>query len=170
MGRHSNHGNFARLRFLAHPGEQVEAVVFAEIDIEQDGIRKPFRKNLVTGLQVCRGPDFVTFHFEPVTEQLAVERIVFDHEDAVFQALSKVGEVTTRSSCLINGSRQEFCFRRSDSACAWMYFSSSFVRSLLVSTNTGRSAVRELERHSASNSKPLILGRTKSRIISSGRS
>src|SRR5258706_16452113 len=104
-----------------------------------------------------------------VAEELAVELVVFRNEDTVFQASSRIWEVTTRSSCLINGSRQEFCFRKSDSACAWMYFSSSLVRSLLVSTNTERSAVRGLERHSASNSKPLILGRTKSRITSSGR-
>src|SRR5882762_5097632 len=130
---------------------------------------KPVRKNLVTGLQVCRRPDFVAFHFEPVAEELTVQLIVFDNKDATFHALSNDGEVTTRSNCLINGSRQEFCFRKSDSACAWTYFSSSFVRSLLVNTNTERSAVRGLERHSASNSKPLILGRTKSRIISSGR-
>src|ERR1700720_4035459 len=88
----------------------------------------------------------------------AVELIVFDDEDAMFQAFSKDGEVTTRSNCLINGSRHAFCFRKSDSACARRYLSSSFVRSLLVSTNTERSAVRALERHSASNSKPLILG------------
>src|SRR5260370_7171539 len=102
---------------------------------------KPLRENLVTGLQVCRRPDFVAFHFEPVTEQLAVELIVFDDEDAMFQAFSKAGEVTTRSSCLINGSPHPFCFRKSDSAFAPMSFSSSFVRSLLVSTNTERSAV-----------------------------
>jgi hypothetical protein len=48
---------------------------------------------------------------KPVAEQLAVELIVFDDEDAMFQAFSKDGEVTTRSNCLINGSRQEFCFR-----------------------------------------------------------
>src|SRR5260370_1434791 len=114
---------------------------------------KPPRKILVTALQVCASTDFVAFRFEPVTEQLAVELIVFDDEDAMFQAFSKAGEVTTRSSCLINGSRHAFCFRKSDSACARMYFSSSLVRSLLVSTNTERSAVRGLERHSASNSK-----------------
>src|SRR2546425_2811662 len=166
---HGNHGDLTRLRFLAHPGKEVEAAVFTEIDIKQDDIGKPFRKNLVTGIQVCRRPNFIAFHFEPIAEQLAVELIVFDDEDTMFQAFSKAGEVTTRSSCLINGSRHAFCFRKSDSACAWMYFSSSLVRSLLVSTNTERSAVRGLERHSASNSKPLILGRTKSRMTSSGR-
>jgi hypothetical protein len=87
---------------------------------------------------------FVAFHFEPVTEQLAVELVVFDDEDAVFQVFSKDGEVTTRSNCLINCSHQEFCFRKSDSACARTYFPSSLVRSLLVRTNTGRSAVRGL--------------------------
>src|SRR6267154_383662 len=129
----------------------------------------PLRKNLVTGLQVCRKPDFVALHFEPVAEEFAVELVVFHDEDTVFQASARIWEVTTRSSCLINGSRQEFCFRKSDSAWAWMYFSSSLVKSLLVRTNTGRSAVRRLPRHSASNSKPLILGNTKSRITSSGR-
>src|SRR6266850_1679733 len=88
---------------------------------------------------------------------LAVEMVVFHDEDPVFQASSRIWEVTTRSNCFINGSRQECCFRKSDSACARTYFSSSFVRSLLVRTNTGRSAVRGLLRHSASNSKPLIL-------------
>src|SRR6266481_8223996 len=106
---------------------------------------------------------------KPITKQFAVELIVFDDEDAMFQAFSKDGEVTTRSNCLINGSRHAFCFRKRDSACARRYLSSSLVRSLLVSTNTERSAVRGLERHSASNSKPLILGSTKSRITSSGR-
>src|SRR5216684_7814406 len=169
MCRHGNHGDLAHVRFLAHPCDEVKAVFSTEIDIEQNRVGKPLRKSLVTGVQVCCGPDFVAFHFEPVTKQLPVELIVFDNEDAMFQAFSKDGEVTTRSNCFINGSRQEFCFRKSDSACAWMYFSSSLVRSLLVSTNTERSAVRGLERHSASNSKPLILGRTKSRMTSSGR-
>src|SRR5207245_10200712 len=98
------------------------------------------------------------FHLEPVTEQFAVKLIVFDDQDAMFQAFSKDGDVTTRSNCLINGSRQEFCFRKSDSACAWMYFSSSLVKSLLVSTNTGRSAVRGLPPHSACSSSARIVG------------
>src|ERR1700747_188449 len=106
MRRHGNHGDLPQLRFLAHPGEEVEAVFGTEIDIEQDGIGKPLRKNLVSGLQVCRGPDFVAFNFEPVKKKLAVELIVFHDEDAMLQALSKVAEVTTRSNCLINGSRQ----------------------------------------------------------------
>src|ERR1700741_4540399 len=105
----------------------------------------------MTGLQVRRRPDFVAVHFEPVAQELAVERVVFHDEDTVCQASSRTWEVTTRSNCFINGSRQECCFRKSDSACAWTYFSSSLVRSLLVSTKTGRSAVRGLARHSASN-------------------
>src|SRR6266550_8162748 len=32
--RHGNHGNSAQLRFLAHPCEEIEAVVFTEIDVE----------------------------------------------------------------------------------------------------------------------------------------
>jgi hypothetical protein len=34
MCGHGNHGDFPRFRFSAHPGEEVEAVVFTEIDIE----------------------------------------------------------------------------------------------------------------------------------------
>jgi hypothetical protein len=30
--RHCNHGEFPRLRFLEHPGEEVEAVVITEVD------------------------------------------------------------------------------------------------------------------------------------------
>jgi hypothetical protein len=81
---------------LAHPGEEVQAVVFTEIDIEQDDIGKSLPKNLVTGLQVCGSPNFVGFHFEPVAEKLTVELIVFDDKDAMVQAPSKNGEVTTR--------------------------------------------------------------------------
>jgi hypothetical protein len=50
MRSHGNHGNLPGLRFLAHPGEQVEAVIFTEIDIEYDDIEKPLGKNLVTSL------------------------------------------------------------------------------------------------------------------------
>jgi len=71
-----------RLRFLEHPGEKVEAIVFAEIDIEQDDIGKPLRENLVTGVQVCSPPNFVAFDFEPVAEQLTVELIIFNDENA----------------------------------------------------------------------------------------
>ena len=34
MCRHGDHGDFTHLRFLEHPGKEVEAVVFTEIDIE----------------------------------------------------------------------------------------------------------------------------------------
>src|SRR5712691_7103472 len=54
------------------------------------------------------------------------------------------------------------CFRKSDSACDRMYFSFSVLISLPVRTKTERLAVRGSPRHSASNSKPLILGRTRS--------
>jgi len=64
-------------------------------DIKQDGIGKAACKNLVTGLQVCRRPDFVALHFEPVAESSG-ELVVFHDEDAMFQAFSKDGEVTTR--------------------------------------------------------------------------
>jgi len=87
--RHRNHGDFPKVRFLAHPCEEIEAVFGTQIDIEQDGVGKPLRKNLVTGLQVCRKPDLEPLHFEPVTEELAVELIVFHDEDAMFQAFSK---------------------------------------------------------------------------------
>src|ERR1700692_3186531 len=44
MCHHGNHGNLPRLWLLPHPGEQVEAVIFTEIDIKQYDIEKPLRK------------------------------------------------------------------------------------------------------------------------------
>src|SRR5436309_8918913 len=116
MCRRGNHGDLARLRFLAQPGKKVEAVVLTEIDIEQDDVGKALRKGLVTAFQVWRRPDLIAFDFQPVAEQLAVKLIVFDNEDAAFHAFSKAWAVTTCPSCLINDSRQESCFRKSDSA------------------------------------------------------
>src|ERR1700739_3963860 len=103
-------------------------------------MRDSLRKDVISRLQVRSGPDFVPFPFEPVAKELAVELLTFEDENTVFQIqrVSKSGAGTPRPNCRISSSPQESCFRKSDSECARRYWLSSLVKSLLVSTKTGR--------------------------------
>src|SRR5260370_460733 len=86
------------------------------LDVQQHRVGRPVFDGTHGGTQILDTPDFVTFYFPPVTKQFAVQRVIFDDEDAVSHTFSATGGATTRPSCLINASCQGCCLRRSASA------------------------------------------------------
>src|ERR1700737_753759 len=113
MCGHGNHGDGAQLRLLSHPRSQRKSVLIAKLDIQQHPVRRSFFDGSRCRVQVLNVADLVTFRLEPVAKQFAVQRVVFDHEDAVSHAFSTAPGETTRSSCLTSASCQGCCFWRS---------------------------------------------------------
>src|SRR5580658_615910 len=118
--------------------------------------------------QIHGGQHFEAFGFQPVAQQFAIGLVVLDDQNSMLHTFSASTGATVRCNCLTNDCCQDSCFWRSAPVFVLMYSLSRGFNSLLVSTKTGKSFVRESARHSASSWKPFTSGRTKSRITSSG--
>src|SRR6266849_8106962 len=167
--RHRDNRDTTQFWLLPHPRGQGQTILVTKLDIEQHCVGLFVLERTKRGPEILDADHFMAFRFQPVTEQFAIQRVVFHDEDAMLHACSGMPGGITRSSCLTSASCHGCCLSSNDSVCARRYVCSSRLKSLLVRTNTGRSAVRGLARHSPSNSKPLTSGSSKSRITSSGK-
>lgn len=67
----------AQFRLLSHPCSQRKAIFIAELNIEQHRVGLSILEYASRSSQILCAHDFMSFSLEPVTEQLAIHRVVF---------------------------------------------------------------------------------------------
>src|ERR1700674_3650414 len=167
--RHSDHRNMGQRGMLANPPRNRQPVLISELNIKQHRVGRLFLDCCRSLRQIRSGHYLVAFRFQPVAKQFAVKLVILNDQNTVRHNFTAGAFFSTRCNCSLSCCCHDCCLWNSDSACFLRYCSSSTFRSLLVNTNTGRSAVRGFVRHSANSSNPLTFGSIKSRMTNSGK-
>jgi hypothetical protein len=109
VGCHGNHRDTGESRLLPHPCSQGESVLITKLNIKQHRVGLPLLERAKDGLQIFRIQDFMAFRFQPVTQQLTIQRVVFDDEYAVLYTFSGIVRVITRCICFTSAFCQGSC-------------------------------------------------------------
>lgn len=119
MRCHSNDRDILQLWLSSNPCCKGQTVFRSKLYVEQDGVRRLIPENGKSLFQALGRRHFEPFDFQPVTKQLAVGQIVFDHQYAMLQDFSVGAWGTTRCNCRIKASCHRSCLWKRAAAFIW---------------------------------------------------